>query len=243
MRPFSLLASVYDGIMSDVAYDDWARFMLAQLELRNWQPGPLLDLGCGTGNSTAPFVQLGYQVVGLDASAEMLAVARRKLPGVRFIEADFRDFCLPQRFALIYSLFDSLNNLLSPVEFSQMARCVLAHLAPGGFFIFDVNTTAGLKELWEAGRAEGWVDDIYYCWEHSFDAERGLARVEAYCQQGAVRFTEVHLERPYDADELRALLAEAGFSHVEVLSHPDGRPPPPDAARLWVIAQKPREAK
>src|ERR1700722_700637 len=42
-------------------------------------PGRLIDLGCGTGRLLVPFAQLGYSVVGVDLSSEMLAVAAEKL--------------------------------------------------------------------------------------------------------------------------------------------------------------------
>ena len=133
-KPFSLLSQVYDAIMDDVDYEDWAEFILETVTIRGWQLGALLDLGCGTGNATFPMVARGLDVTGLDASAEMLTVAREKLPNVRFVQADFTNFALPTRFSLVYSVFDSLNNLLTQEAFSSMARSVFAHLQPGRFF-------------------------------------------------------------------------------------------------------------
>lgn len=235
--PFTLLARVYDAIMDDIDYDAWGAFILEQARARGWRGGLALDLGCGTGNSTAPLIARGVEVVGLDASAAMLAVARAKLPAVRFVEGDFRDFALPERFGLAYSVFDALNNLLDLAAFSQMAARVRAQLEPGGLFIFDANTTAGLRELWEAGRVEGFAGEVYYRWEHSFDEASGLAKVEAYCEDGQRAFTEVHYERPYDPPLLRHLLGEAGFAPVEVIDYPEGAPAGDDAPRVWVVAR------
>ena len=135
------------------------------------------------------------------------------------------------------SVFDSLNNLLRVTDFVATARNVHKHLTPGGIFMFDVNTTVGLRDLWESGRAEGWAGDVYYLWEHTFDETTGLARVEAHCSNPTQAFTEVHFERAYDPPELRTLLAEAGFA-TDILAYPSGLPASEDEARVWVVAQK-----
>ena len=237
--PFTSLALVYDDIMADIEYDDWAAFMLRELRERGWHEGPMLDLGCGTGNATLPMLARGFTVTGVDASAEMLAVAREKAPHTRFVLGDFETFEAGGPYALAYSVFDSLNNLLEPGAFAKAAANVFAHLAPGGFFMFDVNTTRGLRDLWESGRAEGWAGEVYYNWRHTFDPEVRLARVDAFCLKGTTAFTEVHYERPYDPPELRELLGGAGFASVEVITYPDGDPAPHDAQRVWTIARRP----
>ncbi|MCA9835713.1 MAG: methyltransferase domain-containing protein [Trueperaceae bacterium] len=241
-KPFSLLAQVYDSIMSDVDYEDWGLFIIEQLKQRGWQKGKALDLGCGTGNSTFPLFALGVKVVGLDASNDMLKEAREKLPPVRFVEADFRNFELNESFGLVYSVFDALNNLLTPEAFLEMAQQVYKHLEPGGFFMFDANTREGLEHLWESSRAEGWIGGVYYRWDHSFDRETGLAKVEAYCEKEGQAFTEVHYERPYDGHELKSLLTQAGFTAIEIISYPEAEPAPADEPRIWVIAQKPSDS-
>ena len=162
-------------------------------------------------------------MTGVDLAPKMLAVARKKLPRATFVQADFTAFELGETFDLAISVFDSLNNLLDPQDFRRCAEQVLRHLGPNGLFIFDVNTTVGLRNLWEDDRAEGWVDDVYYLWEHSFDETTKLAKVVAYCEKGARSFTEVHLERPYDPAELRTLLATAGFGSVQILTYPHGQ--------------------
>ena len=236
-EPFSLLAEVYDAIMSDVEYGAWADFILDIALGEGAEVRRVLDLGCGTGNSSEPFVEAGLEVTGLDLSPQMLSVARAKLPGARFVQADFTTFALNETFNLVVSVFDSLNNLLNPDDFRRCAERVREHLEPNGLFIFDVNTTVGLRNLWEDDRAEGWVDDVYYLWQHSFDEETKLAKVVAYCEKGARSFTEVHLERPYDPKEVKLLLSEAGFRDVQTVTYPHGYPATDETERIWVVAQ------
>lgn len=234
--PFTALADVYDDIMADVEYDLWAEFVLRLATARGYSGGPALDLGCGTGNSTSPLAARGIPVEGLDASPDMLAVARRKLPGVRFHDADFGSFSLGREFDLVYSVFDSLNNLLTEEDFLVACRNVHRHLAPGGTFVFDANTEVAMRELWAGGKVEGWADDVYYSWRHEYDAETGLAFVEAYCSTPEGSFVERHAERGYDAQTLRRLLEAAGFEEVQVVLYPDGEPAGDDADRVWAVA-------
>lgn len=236
VEPFTLLAGVYDVIMAEVEYDEWAAFILELADARGYRGGPLLDLGCGTGNSTAPMFERGLDVTGVDASAAMLAVARVKLPAVEFHLASFTELALSREFEMVYSVFDALNNLLTDADMREALTRVHAHLAPGGLFIFDVNTPTGLRDLWEGGKAEGWADDVYYRWTHEFDEETGLAHVEALCTTADCSFVERHSERGYSAADLARLLVGAGFTGIEFVMFPDGEPAPLDADRIWVVA-------
>jgi trans-aconitate 2-methyltransferase len=62
--------------------------LLARVPLAN--PRRVVDIGCGPGNSTELLLARypEAEVIGLDSSPEMLAAARKRLPSVRFIEAD-----------------------------------------------------------------------------------------------------------------------------------------------------------
>ena len=237
--PFTLLAGVYDAIMAEVEYDEWAAFILELAHVRGYARGSLLDLGCGTGNSTVPMSDRGLDVSGVDASAAMLDVAREKLPHVEFTQATFTELALGRTFELVYSVFDALNNLLSDDDMREAFVRVFQHLEPGGLFVFDINTPTGLRDLWEGGKAEGWADDVYYSWTHTYDEATGLAHVEAYCSTEVGSFVERHSERGYDALDLARLLAAAGFVSVEVVTFPDGDPAPADADRVWVVARRP----
>lgn len=237
-EPFTLLAGVYDVIMAEVEYEEWASFILALADARGYTGGPLLDLGCGTGNSTAPMSERGLDVTGVDASAAMLAVAREKLPDVEFHQASFTELALGRYFEVVYSVFDALNNLLTDADMREAFTRVHWHLDEGGLFIFDVNTPRGLRDLWEGGTAEGWADDVFYRWTHSYDEETGLAHVEALCSTAEGSFVERHSERGYDAADLVRLLAGAGFGEIEVVTFPDAEPAPTDADRIWVVARR-----
>ncbi len=235
MRPFSALAQVYDRMMADVPYAAWAEFVLSVLAGEGAYPKSVLDLGTGTGASLEPFCARGLSGVGLDASREMLAQARARLPGVPFVQGDFRTFRLERRFDLIVSIFDSLNNLTNPADLRAAFRRVHAHLRPGGWFAADLNTPVGLEELWEGGVWEG----EGYRLVHRYDAEQRLGRIEATILTPEGPVTEHHVERGYWPDEVAAWLGAAGFVRVRCLEYPDATPATRNSPRFWVFAQRP----
>ncbi len=233
--PFTAMADVYDAIMQDVPYARWIDFALRGAAARGWVAGRVVDLGCGTGNGIVELERRGLEVVGVDASPSMLAVARGKV-AAELLRGDMCSMPLPGPFALALTLFDTVNNLLEDDDLPALARHVRAHLLPGGGWVFDANTTVGLASLWEGDVAEGWAGEVHYRWHHVWDAATRRASVEAWCEGPAGAFTELHRERPYDPDELRRVLRAAGFERVDVVTYPSGRTADGDDARVWVFA-------
>ena len=58
--------------------------------LDNYPAGRALDAACGTGRHSARLADLGHDVTGVDASPEMLELARARVPEARFLEGDLR---------------------------------------------------------------------------------------------------------------------------------------------------------
>ncbi|MFH1650216.1 MAG: class I SAM-dependent methyltransferase [Candidatus Woesearchaeota archaeon] len=78
----------------------------------------LLDAACGTGNFTGELKERGYDVEGFDLSAEMLSVARKKHPGVRFYVSDLRT-PLKNRPDIVTCMFNAIGHL-TPNEFQKV---------------------------------------------------------------------------------------------------------------------------
>ncbi|HMJ59843.1 MAG TPA: class I SAM-dependent methyltransferase [Gemmatimonadales bacterium] len=108
--------------------------------------GAVLELGCGTGRILLPIARAGRTVVGLDASAQMLARCRDKLAAepeqvrarVALHEGDARDFDLGAQYALVIAPFRIVQHLTTIEDQLRFLAAVRRHLAPGGRFVFDV---------------------------------------------------------------------------------------------------------
>lgn len=107
----------------------------------------VLDLGCGTGNHALPLAQRGYQVTGVDRSAEMLAQAQLKVqhnlePAVaerlKFVQGDVRNIDLSRQFDAVLMMFAVLGYQLTNQDVLSTLLTVHRHLKPGGLFICDV---------------------------------------------------------------------------------------------------------
>jgi len=130
---------VYDDIVVDPCHDAIAAF-LDEL----WQGGvhDVLDVACGTGLLAAELVERGYRVVGVDASEDMLARARRLLgPGVRLIRDSLPDLEVDGRFDAVVCTLDGIT-YLEPTELQAAFASFADLLRPGGGLVFDVHTDA-----------------------------------------------------------------------------------------------------
>jgi SAM-dependent methyltransferase len=139
-------ARFYDRVMGDAG--PTSAWVLAAIS--RWRPGAssLLELGCGTGSVLAGLTSLPA-LWGLDASAAMLAVARRKVPRAQLVLGDLAAFELGRRFDVVACVFDTLNHVTSLDGWVGALECAAAHLEPGGLLVLDVNTVGRLAELVE----------------------------------------------------------------------------------------------
>jgi SAM-dependent methyltransferase len=154
-----------------VGYDVFARFYDATDDsaderaahtrglVRRHHPGArtVLELACGTG-ALLERLRDDYEVTGVDLSEEMLAVAGRKVPGVRLFRADMTRVSLGETFDVVLCVFDSLNHLLSFAEWEAAFDRAREHLAEGGIFVFDVNTEAKLARFAAERTLAEWFD-------------------------------------------------------------------------------------
>jgi SAM-dependent methyltransferase len=78
-----------------------------------------------------------YDVEGLDLDAEMLAVARQRLPGVPFHLEDFRAFDLGRHYDVVVCLFSSIAYARDTNELEQAIACLARHVQPGGVVVVE----------------------------------------------------------------------------------------------------------
>ncbi len=137
VRTYRRSAQVYDRVYA------WKNYRVEALRIRELihRFGPprartLLDVACGTG-SHLEYLSRWYDTTGLDASSEMLRVARKKLPGLRFERGSMQRFRLAERFDVITCLFSAIGHVRSRRDLVRTLQNFARHLNPGGLVIVE----------------------------------------------------------------------------------------------------------
>jgi len=135
-------ASTYGEHIADV-YDEWyvglERDAVVERLAELAGPGPVLELGIGTGRVALPLQERGVEVHGIDASPAMAAKLRAKRGGDRIplTIADFADVGVAGEFSLIFIVFNTIFALTTQEDQLRCFRNVAGKLAHGGLFVFD----------------------------------------------------------------------------------------------------------
>ena len=147
MTSYEKLDRFYDAAMGDRT--EMAAYIRRLIRRHKPKARTLLELACGTG-AILKILARYYDVAGLDVSPQMLAIARKKLPNVRFYRKDMVRFELAAKFDVIICVFDSINHVLKFVDWQKIFHNAVRHLEKDGLFLFDINTEAKLKRLIKA---------------------------------------------------------------------------------------------
>jgi SAM-dependent methyltransferase len=231
-------APFYDGsgqIRFAVLIGQYLRELLARHPISGrWA----LDLACGTGTLALIMADDDWQVIGLDRSAAMLAIARERAAdtgsAIDFVEGDMRElnakckmqnveraadksaFRIPHfAFDLVTCTYDSLNYLLAEADLASCFAGVAAALRPGGLFFADMNTRHFLEHDWgvcDVLERPGFVQVA----QSHFDSTNAcstmvLTGFAGDDEHGYQRFDETHIERAYAPEIVAGLLEAAGL--------------------------------
>lgn len=195
----------------------------------------ILDLGCGTGNHALPLARRGYEVVGVDRSADMLAHARIKAADpemngkATFCQEDIRGLRLGRHFDAAVMMFAVLSYQLENGDVLSALRGARRHLRVGGLLLFDVWYGPAVLRQRASQRvkviptprgqilrvASGVLDiDRHLCAVHyrvwQFEREKLVADAE-----------EHHLVRYFFPRELDLFLESSGFAPIRLGAFPE----------------------
>ncbi len=219
MEAYTVLAELYDELMDNVDYPGRADFLGERLAEQGIKEGILLDMACGTGTLTELLAKKGYEMIGTDASADMLekALDRRDASGldILYLNQDMREIELYGTVRGVVCVCDSVNYIEDPEELAAVFKTVRLYLEGDGVFIFDFNTPEKYAAIGDSVISEV-RDNAAFIWENHYDAENRLNEyaITFFLERPDglyERQEEYHCQRAYTGDEMEALLKEGGL--------------------------------
>ena len=106
-------------------------------KLKNYNAQSVFELGCGTGNLANPFLKNGFNYTGLDLNKAMLDIAERKTPEAEFMEADMRNFSLPEKKQACIIAARTISYLMTYKDVMDAFQSINKNLQSGGILCFD----------------------------------------------------------------------------------------------------------
>ena len=239
-------AYLYDALQQDVPYEQFVEYYVKIIEKFGGEKGLCLDLGCGTGNMSMLLDALGFDVIGVDSSVDMLEVAREKAMeeerSILFLNQDMTQFELYGTVATVVSTLDCINYITDKEALLKVFKLVNNYLDPKGLLIFDINSEYKLEHILGDNTYVSDDEDIFYSWQNNYDKESKICTFDLTFfekdEDVYYRYDETHYERAYSVDEITELLTKAGLEVVAVYDNLSFNAPNEKSERIFFVARE-----
>lgn len=246
---YSAIARVYDKLNKDIDYSGWADFIERCFDRYcTIRPHLVLDLACGTGRMTRELSSRGYDMIGVDGSADMLTEAYSYGgDGILYLLQDMRGFELYGTVGATVCCLDSLNYLLDPMELKKTFSLVHNYSDSDALFIFDMNTPCKFENIYadnayilEDEREDGAA--LFCGWQNFYDKESRICdfylSVFEETKNGAYERSDEHQqERCYTLDEVADALHDCNFELIGIYSDLTFSEPDVTSERWYFVAR------
>lgn len=244
-------SDLYDLLYTDKPYDQEVaavesmiyKYMQCDSFTGKGKKCNILDAGCGTGNHSVILSKDDqYLLTGLDLSADMLNKARKKIPGMYFVQDNIKSFLLPTRFDVVITMGAVLGYQLTNRDVMSAFECARNHLNCGGLYIFDVwygptvlHTGVGerIKEVTDGNKK------FLRLSKGSLFPNTNVCHVKyrIWCDDGN-EFSEDHYMRYFFPLELQSMLESKSFRLLQIGQCPNINVEPNfDSWHMMVVAE------
>lgn len=221
---YGIFSSVYDILTENVEYERIADRICSLLHENGVDGGLLLDLGCGTGTLSFLLEKKGFDVIGVDASEDMLAVANEKKyeeeSSALFLCQRAEELDLFGTINCAVSSLDTLNHIDSIPKIEKAISLVSLFMDMDGIFIFDMNTPHKHKHVLGNNTFVYDMDEVYCVWQNSYDenAERTDIDLDFFIKNEDdelfERYSESFSEYVYNMDKIVDIIKKCGFTLI-----------------------------
>lgn len=248
MKGYSVFARYYDELTANIDYKKRAEYFDAIIrKYKKTNESLLLDLACGTGSISEEMARLGYDVIGVDYSEEMLGIAiDKKFDSgltIQYLCQDMRNIDMFGTIDITICALDSLNHLDSAEDIKKVFERVSLFSEPEGLFIFDINTLYKHKTILANNTFTYETENVYCVWENSLNSDNNEVRMNLEFfeleENGLYsRSTDSFAEKAYSTELIDKMLTESGFSILERFDDDSFLPPNDKSQRIVYVARK-----
>lgn len=247
MSGYGNFAHYYDILTGNISYKDRAAYFDMLIKKHGGKKDLLLDLACGTGSLSEEMCRLGYDVIAVDGSEEMLnETLDKKFDSGLNIQYLCQDMTKLDMFGTIdvtICALDSLNHLPDLDAIKQTINRVSLFCEPGGLFIFDVNTPYKHKNVLGNNTFIYDMEDVYCVWQNTYTEEDN--RVEMWLdffekqENGSYeRYDESFSEIAFDDAVIEKIVADSGMEIVGKYDYDTTEPTKADSEKIVYVAHK-----
>lgn len=247
MSGYAEFSGVYDILTQNVDYPARADYIADLLSRNGVTGGILLDLACGTGSLSVEMAEKGFEVIGVDASGEMLSIAMNNAyeaeQNILFLCQQMQDLDLYGTIGSAICTLDSINHLTEKSDVQAAFDRVSLFMEKDGIFVFDVNTPYKHREILADNSFVYEADGVYCVWQNTLERDTDTVRIDLDIFEEIEpdiyeRSQESFCERAYEISELEAMLTKAGFETVAVYDEMTEQPPHEKSQRVFITARK-----
>ena len=224
MSGYGSFAYFYDRLTRNVPYEDMARQIERYTERFGGRKDILLDLACGTGSLSERLAGLGFDVIGVDSSEEMLNCALDKkfdsgLP-IQYLRQDMRSLDMFGTIDVTVCSLDGINHLENKEDVLKVFERVSLFCDPAGLFIFDVNTLHKHRDVLADNAFIYSLGDVYCGWQNEYSPEDDSVRIylDIFEEENGkyTRYSEEFGEIYLSHEDIVSLLDKAGMTVLAV---------------------------
>lgn len=249
MSGYHCFSRFYDKLTSNISYKKRAEYFDMLITKHNGKKNLLLDLACGTGSLSEEFSKMGYDVIGVDASEEMLNEALEKKfdsgLNIQYLCQDMTKLDMFGTIDVTICALDSINHLKSIQDVKKTFEKVSLFCEPKGLFIFDINMPYKHHSVLGDNTFVYDLDDVFCVWQNSFDPESSNYRVDISLdifsknENGLYeRYYDELSEIAFEYESIEEMLISSGFTVEAVYDYDSVNPPSDNSEKLVFVARK-----
>ncbi|MEE1321757.1 MAG: class I SAM-dependent methyltransferase [Acutalibacteraceae bacterium] len=247
MAGYGDFAYYYDLLTENVDYESRCNYIHSLLAENGIGKGILLDLACGTGTASFLLSQKGYDMIGVDASEEMLSVAQEKKAesgeDIIFLCQKMEELDLFGTINGAVCTLDSINHVTNEATVKEIFRRVSLFMEDKGIFIFDVNTPFKHREILGNNTFVYDMDEVYCVWQNSTDSEllTGISLdIFEKDEEDDVyyKYSEQFCEKGYSLSDIENWVKEYKFDVIGIYEEMTKKPVKEDTQRAVFVLRK-----